>query len=218
MPKTKEIWKTVEDYGDGLFLVSNLGRVKKKAHLRPRTTSAPLRIKERILAINCSRGYYMVSLCWPPSQKKTISVHYLVAKAFIPNPENKPEVNHIDGDKSNNKASNLEWVTRAENMYHSQHMGLLNPPRASKHFRAIRVQMFHMETDELLATFESANIAATIVSKGNGGPAHILEVCRGKRRFAHGAFWRFCDDKNVTTKDNPVDKSRNTETSKKDKR
>lgn len=70
-----------------------------------------------------SRGYVVVSIY---SKEKLYSkkIHRLVAEAFIPNPENKPQVNHIDGDKKNNHVSNLEWVTCVENIHHAINTGL----------------------------------------------------------------------------------------------
>ena len=62
------------------------------------------------------------------------TVHRLVAEAFVPNPNNKPHVNHIDGNKRNNKASNLEWVTRAENANHAYSNGLIQPSKGEDHY------------------------------------------------------------------------------------
>ena len=70
-----------------------------------------------------SKGYERVRLT-VDRKKYSLKVHREVAKAFIPNPENKPQVNHIDGNKSNNAASNLEWVTNAENAHHAMENGL----------------------------------------------------------------------------------------------
>ena len=74
-----------------------------------------------------SDGYATVTLRLGVGRRRTFRVHRLVAEAFIPNPDDKPEVNHIDGVKLNNEASNLEWVTHAENIKHAWDTGLLAP-------------------------------------------------------------------------------------------
>ncbi len=78
---------------------------------------------------NNGRGYFNVKLMTqlkPVKKYKTLYIHRLVAQAFIPNPENKPQVNHIDGNKANNDVSNLEWTTAKENMEHASTTGLVN--------------------------------------------------------------------------------------------
>lgn len=100
-----EMWKPIEGY-EGLYEVSNLGRVKSLKRLHT---------KERILSYFLNRqGYQRVNL-WKENQSKKYSVHRLVAKAFVDNPENKNVVNHIDENKQNNCSCNLEWVTGLEN-------------------------------------------------------------------------------------------------------
>jgi len=106
----EEIWKDIAGY-EGLYQVSNLGRVmsfKKKSN-------------SLLLSPSCSRGYLAVNL-YINGNVKNPSIHRLVAIAFIPNPLNKPCVNHIDGNKLNNKLSNLEWCTYSENELHSIHV------------------------------------------------------------------------------------------------
>ena len=101
-----EIWKDIEGY-EGLYQVSNLGRVKSLNYNRTR--------KEKILKHGSDKkGYLYVNLC-KEGKKRNYRVHRLVAETFIDNLENKPEVNHKDEDKTNNKVENLEWVTSKEN-------------------------------------------------------------------------------------------------------
>lgn len=97
---TTEVWKPIEENNE--YFVSNYGRVRHG---------------DRILRLIMDRyGYPIVSISHP---KKLLKVHRLVGKAFIPNPEGKPQINHIDYDRSNNHADNLEWVTPKENTAHS---------------------------------------------------------------------------------------------------
>ena len=106
-----EIWKSTGFDG---YEVSNLGRVRRLHK------TIPPRIRK---LTTDTHGYLHVNL-WHGGKSKHFSIHRLVAIAFIPNPENKPEVNHIDGNKLNNRVSNLEWVTSSENQRHAFDMGL----------------------------------------------------------------------------------------------
>ncbi|WP_314406059.1 NUMOD4 domain-containing protein [Leuconostoc suionicum] len=114
-----EIWKDIIEY-EGLYQVSTLGRVKSVEKTRAyinRGKKRNFHRKERILKIANGRGGYKLITLSKNDNSKTFRVHRLVAQAFIPNPENKPQVNHIDEDKSNNSLNNLEWVSSYENMH-----------------------------------------------------------------------------------------------------
>jgi hypothetical protein len=112
-----EIWKDIIGY-EGIYQVSNLSRVKSVERLVDgRIVGFKTKIKEKILKHNYSGGYYKVAL-FKDGLGNRIGVHRLVALAFIPNPENKPQVNHINSDKSDNSIGNLEWVTIRENITH----------------------------------------------------------------------------------------------------
>lgn len=100
----EEIWKEINDY-ENIYQISNYGNVRN--------------IKtNRILKSNI-RGMYLAIGLWNKSEGKNVRIHNLVASAFVPNPENKTEINHIDGNKLNNHFSNLEWCTHKENIQHA---------------------------------------------------------------------------------------------------
>lgn len=111
-----EIWKNIASY-EGKYQVSNLGRVKSLPRIVVQTNKKTYPIKERILTLSKeTNGYIGVTL--NDNGKKRFLVHRLVAQAFLCNPLNLPQVNHKDLDKTNNKADNLEWMTKSENQIH----------------------------------------------------------------------------------------------------
>ena len=112
----QEIWRDVEGY-EGYYKVSNFGRVKnleRKVKGHPGINT----IKEKILKSQKQHGYRSVTFSVKNSPKLFL-IHRLVAKAFLPNPENKTQINHKDFDRSNNHVDNLEWATRIENVEHA---------------------------------------------------------------------------------------------------
>ena len=108
----KEKWKDIRGF-EGFYKISNKGRVKSFHGKKP-----------IIRKLNNSIGYRVLYLTKKPSIRELWSVHRLVAIHFIANPENKPEVNHIDGVRSNNNVNNLEWCTSSENCTHAYEIGL----------------------------------------------------------------------------------------------
>lgn len=116
-----EIWRDVDGY-DGKYQVSNCGRVRSFKYKMPRI------MKLAVLKV----GYPSVHLQLG-GKSKLMYIHRLVAQAFVDNPEGKPQINHINGDKTDNHAENLEWCTRSENMRHAVAMGLLKVDGENNH-------------------------------------------------------------------------------------
>jgi hypothetical protein len=117
-----EEWLDINGF-EGYYQVSNLGYVKSLQRVIHHKNGS-LSVRERILIRNSgTKGYLTVGLC-RDGVHLTKRIHILVALAFIPNPKNKPEVNHKDGNKSNCCASNLEWATTKENSDHATKNGL----------------------------------------------------------------------------------------------
>jgi hypothetical protein len=119
-----EIWKDIKDY-EGLYQVSNLGKVKSLKFG-----------KEKILKPGKSKkGYLAVVLC-DNTIRKTFKVHRLIALTFIDNLHNKPQINHINGIKLDNRVDNLEWCTNGENGKHAFDNGLRIPQKGENRYNS----------------------------------------------------------------------------------
>ena len=117
-----EIWKQIAGY-EGMYEISNYGRVKSMARITPYTSKnghpVSAMYKALIMKQYESVGYLKVDLYKNAKRKKTF-VHWLVATAFIPNPQNKPCINHKKGNKKMNDTDEIEWVTYSENVKHAR--------------------------------------------------------------------------------------------------
>lgn len=180
----EEIWKDIEGF-EGLYQVSNLGRVKSLERYVYHGDKAMLR-KERIRRPYDNQGYWNLTINKDGKEYHT-TIHQLVAKAFVPNPDNKPVVNHIDGDKKNNRADNLEWVTVAENARHAIKMGLISAEQCRINGRkSIDATAIRVKCEDTGQLFESI-IAVKRYTKSDA----IQENLHDHKRTHNGRGWLF---------------------------
>ena len=166
-----EIWCPIKGY-EGLYEVSDKGRVRSLKSGKERILK-PLRI-------TC--GYLQVQL-WKNGKQKMYLIHRLVAQAFIPNPDNLPEVNHKDEDKENNSVKNLEWCDRKYNINYGN-----------------RNQMVSMKLSKPILQYTKSGVfvrewKSTYDVERNLGYFHnsISYCCNGKLKSAYGYVWKYKD-------------------------
>ncbi|AYP68230.1 HNH endonuclease [Bacillus phage vB_BcoS-136] len=144
-----EIWKPLKslvENGD-YYEVSNLGKVRSIDKI----DSSGKRKLGKVLKIKVHKNGYCEVVLKLNGRQKTYKVHRLVALAFIQNPENKLQVNHLDGNKENNNIDNLEWSTNGENQLHSRDIGLCKE-RGETHYRAKLTDLDVLKIREMYAT------------------------------------------------------------------
>lgn len=166
MSDPAERWRWVPGY-EGLYLVSDMGRVMSV----PRKVVHGPNTGRVLKQTYCGSGYLRVSLC-SKGASKAFSVHRLVAEAFIPNPDEKPQVNHKDGNKSNNVLANLEWVTASENTIHSYRY---LPRKAFSHFHPKKLTP--MQAKKIR---ESKGTAASVAKQFGISDVMVLKIRKGK--------------------------------------
>ena len=209
----EEIWKSIKSY-EGLYEISSLGRVKS---LNYRGTG-----KEKVLKnIEDRKGYLMVCLTKNGKQKH-FKVHRLVAEAFIPNPEGKPCIDHINTIKNDNRVENLRWVTHEENsnnsltkkkmsenhkeqtgennhMYGKHHTDETKRKISENHPNNKTVVQINPNTNEVVNTYYSVHEAAR---QTGFSQSCISACCRGERKTHKGYKWIYLEDYNKLNEEN----------------
>lgn len=148
-----ELWKAVS-FLDDKYEVSNRGRIRNTK-------------TKRLLKLSPSKRGYLVFSCCVEGKRKLVNVHKCVAIEFIPNPNNLPQINHIDGNKTNPDVTNLEWVTAQQNLLHARKTGL--------HTSDGDKPVLQIKEGKIIAEFKSASEAERITGIKR---CNICNVCR----------------------------------------
>ena len=177
----KEIWKDVKGY-EGKYQVSNLGRIKSIKFKNGN--------QEKILKLTDCKGYKIIRLC-KDGIVKSFKVHRLVAQAFIPNYNNMPIINHINGIKNDNNVENLEWCTYSHNETEAHRMGLKKPTWQGKcyytHPSNRKIIQYNLN-GEKVKEWSSIQEATDKLNVSN-----ISAVCRGAQKTAGGYIWKYTE-------------------------
>jgi len=184
----KEIWRDIKGY-EGRYQVSSIGRIKRLERVFFDKSGHKQHPKERILK-SCTNhnGYLRITLCNSSGKKKRFFVHRLVCEAFHENPKNKPSVNHIDENKTNNIASNLEWCTYKENCNH----GTRSIRIAKGVAKALSKPVGQYTTNgKLIKVWQSAY---EVQRQLGFTQSSISAVARGKLKTAYGYIWKYIDE------------------------
>jgi hypothetical protein len=190
----EEIWKWIDGYIN-MYQVSNLGRVRSVdrdvyCEVSPNKLQ---HIFGKVLKQGTSHKGYPIVYLSKDGKQKTITVHRLVAEAFIENPLSLPQVNHKDGCKTNNYVNNLEWCDNSYNQKHAYANGM-QPSYEESNGRgrpAKSVAMLDLNTKEVLRTFKTL---ASVKRETGINQFNVRSVCLGLRNHAGGYGWKFINE------------------------
>lgn len=189
MSKTVEEWRDIEGY-EGLYQVSDWGRVRSLNYHRQGVT--------KIMKPQLRCGYYRIQLK-KDKVSSNKSIHKLVAKAFIPNIENKPIIDHIDGNSKNNVAWNLRWCTQLENNNFEIHINNLSKGQKGRKHSSDSIEKkrksLYKNIDqissidgEIIASYNGAKNAA---KSTNTNYQTLSNCCNGRCKTANGFIWKY---------------------------
>ena len=176
-----EIWKPIKNFGE-YYQVSNLGNIRSVERTMFSKNGVKRRFKSKQLKTALNEHGYIVVVIRVNNVHHNLKLHRLVAECFIPNPENKLTVNHIDGNKQNNNVLNLEWSTHSENISHA-YKHKLNTKE--NQYKAV---LQYDKSGNFIQRYNSISEAKKALNIKGG---HIGDVCNGRMKTAYGFIWKF---------------------------
>lgn len=178
---SKELWRPVPGL-DGFYEVSTFGRVRSKDRII-RTKNGPRLVKGRVRALHSGSERYMSCHIWVNGNRKSPKVHILVCRSFLgEKPSVEHEVNHKDGNRSNNHLENLEWCTPSQNMVHAFHVLRRKGPPPSNGENNQSAKLSITQVNEIRLAFKMGVRTVTIASNFGISPTHA-------RRIRSGVYW-----------------------------
>lgn len=192
----QEIWKPIKNY-EGLYSASNTGKIKS-LHYKHKNMEKTLNLSKQ------SCGYLKVEL-YKNGKSKIYYVHRLIAETFIQNPDNLPQVNHIDGNKLNNNVNNLEWVTASQNQIHAVKNRLHAPSYFKGKFGSESLNSKQVLQYDLFGNFIKLWCCRAEASRFyNCNQSSINNCVAGRTKTCKGFMWKYYNGGEIPLKISPL--------------
>lgn len=185
----QEKWKDIKGY-EGLYQVSNFGSIKslkRKRYNYKLQKTIEVNTERFLKPFADKKGYLRVKL-QNNTNKKTVSIHRLVAQAFLDNPNHYPQINHIDGVKTNNLVNNLEWCTCSYNVKEAFNIGLSK--KGKNHYRSKPIIQYDLDNN-FIRQWDSIIDAINELKLNKYASSGISLCCQGKIKTAYGYKWKY---------------------------
>lgn len=186
-----EVWKTINNFDN--YEISSYGRIRSIDRTIIRSNGRPLVLKGKLLIPDKnSKGYLMLRLRSNNGKFKKVQIHRLVAITFIPNPDNLPQVNHIDENKTNNYVDNLEWCTVKYNANYGNRNKNISKA-LTNNYKISRVILQFDKDGNLIKEWISIH---QIYRELGYSPGNIYSCCQKKYKQSYGYIWRYKEELN----------------------
>lgn len=178
----QEYWKNIDGY-DNVYQISSMGKIRHTGYYYKESNKTKYANPKILSQSYTTDGYLVVSLT-KDRKTKQFKVHRLIGEYFIPNPENKSQINHINGIKDDNRIENLEWVTPKENTIHAHKTGL-----CKKKGNAYPVAQLD-NNNKIIAVFDSIRSASKHIARSD---SNLSKICRKGYGKCGGYGWKYID-------------------------